>query len=54
MRDKDMKTYTVMIIGDKGTYETASEGLNGTLAGAVKRAYMAAGVWAQIKEAYHA
>lgn len=45
-----MNTYSVMIIGDKGIYETVAKGLNGMLAGAVKRAYMAAGVWAQIKE----
>lgn len=50
MRSNGMKTYTVMIIGDKGIYETVAKGLNGTLAAAVKRAYTAAGVWAQIKE----
>ncbi len=45
-----MKTYTVMIIGESGKYETVAKNVSGKLAGAIPKHYRANHVWAQTKE----
>lgn len=45
-----MKTYTVMIIGESGKYETVAKNVSGKLAGAIAKTYRANGVWVQTKE----
>lgn len=46
----NMKTYKVLIINERGVYETVAKGVNGRLAGAIKRHYMSNGIWAQVME----
>lgn len=45
-----MKTYTVMIIGESGKYETVAKSANGILAGAIAKKLRAQGTWTQVKE----
>lgn len=45
-----MKTYTIMIIGDSGRYETVEKNVSGILAGAIAKRLRAQGAWAQVKE----
>ena len=45
-----MKTYTVMIIGDSGNYETVAKNVSGKLAGAIAKRLRAQGTWTQVKE----
>lgn len=45
-----MKTYTVMIIGESGRYETIAKNVNGILAGAIAKRLRAQGTWTQVKE----
>ena len=44
------ETYTVMIIGESGKYETVAKNVSGRLAGAIAKHYRANGVWVQTKE----
>ena len=44
-----MKSYTVMIIGESGKYETVASGVNGRLADSIAKHYRANGVWVQTK-----
>lgn len=45
-----MKTYTVLIIGESGKYETVAKNVNGILAGAIVKRLRTQGTWAQVKE----
>lgn len=49
-KEQKMKTYTVMIIGESGKYETVAKNVSGKLAGAIAKHYRANGVWVQTKE----
>lgn len=49
-KEQKMKTYTVMIIGESGKYETVAKNVSGKLAGAIAKTYRANGVWVQTKE----
>lgn len=44
-----MKIYKVLIINEKGIYETVASGVSGILAGAIKRHFESKGVWTQVK-----
>lgn len=45
-----MEKYTVMIIGEKGIYETVAKGVSGVLSGAIARRLIKSGIWTQVKE----
>lgn len=50
-KDKEMKkTYSVLIINEKGIYETVAKNVSGILAGAIAKRLRSQGIWVQTKE----
>ena len=47
---KELKMYEVWKINEKGIYELVERVENGKIAGAIKKAMIARGIWAQIKK----